>query len=143
MRPALSVSERTQLTSPQTIAFNLINETDLEESERRIKKYELENRQLIEANLTRAERDAELVRLRDEAEQREKEEMAERYQRIDEEDRLAKELERAHMLEDLVRLLASCPRRSRGPPADLLSLPVRNRRRNQRRISLQPARTPC
>ncbi|KAK4705215.1 CDK-activating kinase assembly factor MAT1, partial [Phenoliferia sp. Uapishka_3] len=88
-------------------SFNLINSLDVEATEARIKQYESENRALIEANLTRGEREAELVKMRDEEDRRQKEEAMRRWLEIDEEERVAKEEERKLVLESLESSTAS------------------------------------
>ncbi|KAL8278330.1 hypothetical protein RQP46_009222 [Phenoliferia psychrophenolica] len=91
----------------EALTFDLINDKNVESANQRMKEYEMKHREDIEANLSRSEREAQMVRMRDEEEQRVKEETAQRYAEIDEEERIAKEEERAAVLQGLESSSAS------------------------------------
>lgn len=84
------------------IAFNLITSTDVEDTEEKIKKYELDNRLAIETNLTLMELEAEEIKLRDEELRKVASDTKDEYIRLDEEDRIAKLKEKEIVLASLV-----------------------------------------
>lgn len=84
-------------------AFNLINEVDVASTEAKIQAYQTENRDLIAANLTRLDREVEENKWNDEQERKQKEETKNAYELMDEEDRAAREAEKASILASLVR----------------------------------------
>jgi len=73
------------LEEAEEIAFNLINENDIPETEARIAKYSAENAALIELNLQREEAYARALREQEEQERREREQRALDLKRADEE----------------------------------------------------------
>lgn len=81
----------------------MINNEDVEATELKIKQYEQENRARIEDNLSRTDKEASQVKLREAEDKRAAEEQKLIYERLDEEERLAKEEERAAVLQSLVR----------------------------------------
>jgi CDK-activating kinase assembly factor MAT1 len=82
-------------------AFNLINSIDVEETDRRIAAYQRENAEQIDMQSSFEDQQADLVRLRDEEERRQRAERAAAFAQQDAEDR--KEREEAEL--ELIRAL--------------------------------------
>lgn len=82
-------------------AFNLINDQDIEQTEATIRHYEAENRAQIDANLSKAEREAQLVRLREDEDRKHKLAEKARIEREEAEDDAARAEERRRVLEGL------------------------------------------
>ena len=84
-----------------TIAFNLINNIDLPETEARIAAYHKENAALIELNIQREEQYAQALKEQEEAERHELQLRAEELRRVEEEERAARENERRALIDSL------------------------------------------
>ena len=89
----------------ESITFSLIHSigSDLAATEAKIRSYELQNRQSIEENEGRMEREREELERRERGEREWRESEKRRYELEEEEDRKAKEEERKLVLEALVR----------------------------------------
>jgi len=88
------------------VAFNLINEIDVPETEARIAAFRRENAALIELNIQREERDIQGLQEQEMRERREREEMAEEMRRAAEEERVEREKEKEEIINRLVRIFA-------------------------------------
>ncbi|KAH9946242.1 CDK-activating kinase assembly factor [Epithele typhae] len=75
----------------EDIAFNLINDIDVAETEAEIKKYRIENAALIELNMKREEEYNRYLQEQEEAERQERELRAQELRRIEEEEREERE----------------------------------------------------
>jgi CDK-activating kinase assembly factor MAT1 len=84
-----------------TVAFNLINEIDIPETQARIAAYRKENAALIELNQQREEAYAQALKEQEEAERRERQVRAEELRRAEEEERNAREGERRALIDNL------------------------------------------
>ncbi|KAF7974557.1 hypothetical protein HWV62_11914 [Athelia sp. TMB] len=82
------------LEEVEDIAFNLINEIDIPETEKRIQAYRAENAALIELNIHREEQYAQALKEQEESERRDREQRAAEARREEEEER--EERERGH-----------------------------------------------
>lgn len=89
----------------ESITFSLIHSigSDLAATENKIRSYELQNRQSIEDNEDRMERERDELERREKGEREWRESEKKRYEEEEEEDRKAKEEERKLVLEALVR----------------------------------------
>jgi CDK-activating kinase assembly factor MAT1 len=83
------------------LAFNLINEIDILETQARIAAYRKENAALIELNQQREETYAQALKEQEEAERRERQLRAEELRRAEEEERDAREGERRALIDNL------------------------------------------
>jgi CDK-activating kinase assembly factor MAT1 len=84
-----------------TVAFNLINEIDIPETQARIAAYRKENAALIELNQQREEAYAQALKDQEEAERRERQLRADELRRAEEEERDAREGERRALIDNL------------------------------------------
>lgn len=84
-----------------TKAFNLINEVDVEETDRQIKAYQQENAEQIDVSASYAEREAELVRLRDEDEKKARQARAAEFLAQDAEDKREKAKDERELIQAL------------------------------------------
>jgi CDK-activating kinase assembly factor MAT1 len=84
-----------------TVAFNLINEIDIPETQARVAAYRKENAALIELNQQREEAYAQALKEQEEAERRERQLRAEELRRAEEEERDAREGERRALIDNL------------------------------------------
>lgn len=98
--PRAATSSMTDKHLPST-AFNLINQVDVEETERRLQAYARENAEQIDMQSSFEDRQAELVRLQDEEDRRQK---AERAAEFAKQDALDKE-ERAQQERNIIQAL--------------------------------------
>jgi len=91
----------------ESITFSLIHSigSDLAATENKIRSYELQNRQSIEDNEDRMERERDELERREKGEREWRESEKKRYEDEEEEDRKAKEEEKKLVLEALVRCL--------------------------------------
>lgn len=86
------------------IAFNLINDVDVEKTEARIAAYKAENAALIELNIQREERDLMTAQEEEERERQERLERAKEIRREEELERIERAKESQRILEDLARV---------------------------------------
>lgn len=89
------------LLSDTVIAFNLINDIDVPQTEARIAKYKQENAALIELNVQREEEYAQYLREHEEAERQEREQRAMELRRLEEEEREEREKGRQELIDKL------------------------------------------
>lgn len=83
------------------IAFNLINDIDIPETEARITKYKQENAALTELNVQREEQYAQYLREQEEAERLEREQRAMELRRLEEQEREDREKGRQELIDKL------------------------------------------
>ena len=91
----------TRLLSDTVLAFNLINDIDVAETEARIAKYKQENAALIELNVQREEQYAQYLREQEEAERLEREQSAMELRRLEEQEREEREKGRQELIDKL------------------------------------------
>ncbi|KXN90476.1 RNA polymerase II transcription factor B subunit 3 [Leucoagaricus sp. SymC.cos] len=89
------------LEEVEDIAFNLINEIDIPETEARIARYRTENAALIELNIQREEAYVQQLKEQEEAERREREIRAQELRREEEEEREEREKGRREIIDKL------------------------------------------
>ena len=91
------------LTNPDgtNLAFNLINDIDIPETEARIAAYRQENAALIELNIQREEQYQKYLKEQEEAERQEREQRALELRRLEEEEREEREKERRELIDKL------------------------------------------
>lgn len=85
------------------IAFNLINDIDVEATQKRIADYRRENSALIEANIQREQSYAKALLEADEAQKRERQLRADELRQAEEAERLAVETEKNALIDSLER----------------------------------------
>lgn len=85
----------------QYLAFNLINEIDIPQTEARIAAYRAENAALIELNIQREEAYAQTLREQEEAEKREREQRASQLRREEVEEREEREKDKREIIDKL------------------------------------------
>ena len=83
------------------LAFNLINEIDIPQTEARIAAYRAENAALIELNIQREEAYAQTLREQEEAEKRDREQRATQLRREEEEEREEREKDKREIIDKL------------------------------------------
>ena len=91
------------LSTDSPLAFNLINEIDVEKTEARIAAYRAENAALIELNIQREERDLMAAQEEEERERQERLDRAKEIRREEELERAERAKEGQRILEDLAR----------------------------------------
>ncbi|KAJ2931364.1 hypothetical protein H1R20_g5731, partial [Candolleomyces eurysporus] len=84
-----------------SLAFNLINDVEVAQTEERIRKFKAENAALIELNLQREEAYARALREQEELERKEKEQRAEELRREEEEAREERENDKRNIIDKL------------------------------------------
>ncbi|KAI0703583.1 CDK-activating kinase assembly factor MAT1-domain-containing protein [Cytidiella melzeri] len=89
------------LEEVEDIAFNLINDIDLPQTEARIVRYKQENAEVIQLNIQREEQYAQYLRELEEAERQEREQRALELRRAEEEEREEREKGRQELLDKL------------------------------------------
>ncbi|KAI0928866.1 hypothetical protein AcV5_006298 [Taiwanofungus camphoratus] len=89
------------LEEVEDIAFNLINDIDVPETEARIAAYRLENAALIELNIQREEQYQKYLKEQEETERFEREQRALELRRAEEEEREEREKERREIIDKL------------------------------------------
>ncbi|KAI8993405.1 CDK-activating kinase assembly factor MAT1-domain-containing protein [Pilobolus umbonatus] len=89
------------LTGRKTIAFNLMNEVDVAETEAKIAVYERENKDSIAANQAKTLNENRFRNYQDELEKQEKEQKRDEYLLQLEEERKMKEVEKAEIIAEL------------------------------------------
>ena len=90
-------------------AFNLINDIDIPETEKRLAKLRQENAAFTALNAQRDARDALSVQAEEERVWREQQERAKEARLEEEEERLEREREKKEIIDSLVSILAHCP----------------------------------
>ncbi|KAI9250594.1 CDK-activating kinase assembly factor MAT1-domain-containing protein [Phascolomyces articulosus] len=83
------------------LAFNLMNEVDVAETEARITAYEMENKDSIAANEARMVNEQRYKNFQDELEKQQREQKREDYMKLLEEERRQKEHEKAEIIKEL------------------------------------------
>ncbi|KAI8140585.1 CDK-activating kinase assembly factor MAT1-domain-containing protein, partial [Fennellomyces sp. T-0311] len=83
------------------VAFNLMNEVDVAETEAKITAYELENKDSIAANEARMANEQRFMNYQDELEKQQREQKREEYLNLLEEERRQKEHEKAEIIKEL------------------------------------------
>lgn len=89
------------LEEVEDLAFNLINDVNVAETEARIAQYKKENAAAIEHNLQREEQYAQFLREQEEAERLDREQRAEELRRLEEEEREEREKGRREIIDRL------------------------------------------
>ncbi|CAL1704285.1 unnamed protein product [Somion occarium] len=89
------------LEEVEDIAFNLINDIDVAETEARIAQYKIENAAIIEQNLQREEQYAQYLKEQEEADRLEREQRAAELKKLEEEEREEKEKGRQELIDKL------------------------------------------
>jgi len=89
------------LQDVEDLTFNLINQVDVEETDRRIAAYQRENAEQIDQQSSFEDKQAEMFKLRDEEERRERMERTKVFAQQDEQDKLEKKKFENDLIEEL------------------------------------------
>ncbi|KAH9951284.1 CDK-activating kinase assembly factor MAT1-domain-containing protein [Amylocystis lapponica] len=89
------------LEEVEDIAFNLINDIDIPQTEERIAKYRIENAALIESNVQREEQYIQYLKEQEDAERQEREQRALELRRAEEDEREEREKGRREIIDKL------------------------------------------
>ncbi|KAF8969884.1 CDK-activating kinase assembly factor MAT1-domain-containing protein [Flammula alnicola] len=121
-----------------TIAFNLINEIDMPQTEARIAAYRAENAALIELNIQREEAYSQTLREQEEIEKREREQRASQLRREEEEEREEREKTSARSSTSSKRVTKTrethCKKQGKRPSTYFSSCGISNGYSEQRQV---------